>query len=203
MWVRECGYTFHLTQWWMLRNSFQFRSGPKSLKFILQQNQLWSKGNFTTNSQGGKCQIATPSKACYRSSETLAVWQITRPTFDGQSVPEHQHVFRTHLELSPRQSTCHKKWGFPRVLCCVSFIVTWNCFHTNCRFFRLKGRLTRTNTMNFARLLAKGSRTTFVSWTFLSSVTWHISTWMGMLITKTWGLGPQYSLMSMSKQPWV
>ena len=82
----------------------------------------------------------------------------------------------------------------------VWIIVTRNCFQTKCRFLRLKTRPTRTNTMNFARVSANGLRTTPVFWTVFSSVTSHISTWVGMFISRTWGSGPQHGLMSMCKQ---
>ena len=94
--------------------------------------------------------------------------------------------------------------GFRGVLWWYLFIATWNCFHTKCRFMRPKARPTSINAMNFARVSGNKSKTTDVSWTFFSffsSVTRHIFTWVGMLICKTCGLGPQHSLMSRCKLP--
>ena len=81
-WVIECSYKFHLTPRWTLKSMFLVQERISSLDLTLQQNQLClSRGSFSANSQGGKSHIATPSKAWYRSSEMLTMWQTTtRPS---------------------------------------------------------------------------------------------------------------------------
>ena len=65
---------------------------------------------------------------------------------------EHRHTFRilgliwNSQHWSP-QDGWQRKWGFP-VLWWESFMATWNCFHIECRFLRLKAMPTRSNTMN-------------------------------------------------------
>lgn len=129
-------------------------------------NKILSRGNSVANSQGWNPHIAGPSEAWYRRSETLAVWQsATRPTVVHVWLPEHEQAFRTwglvwnsHHESPP--DGCHRKWGFSGVMWRESFIATRNCFHTECRFARLKARPTRTKAINFARVSANGSRIT-------------------------------------------
>ena len=167
----------------------------KWLNFILLQNQSFlSRGYFVENSQGGNPTLQHHQKLIQK--EMLAVWQrpTRRPTVMHIGLPEHQHAFRTlklvwnsRHEIPP--DGCHRKWGFPGVLWWGSFVVTWNCFHTKCRFLRLKSRPTRINAVTFARVSANRSRTTAVSTPFFS-VTGHISTWTGMVLSKTSGSGP-------------
>ena len=75
---------------------------------------------------------------------------------------------------------------------------TWNCFHVECRFLRLKATPTRSNTMNLLEYQWTDQERFPISWTFFSSVMRRICTWAGMLIkSKTWGSMPQHSPMSM------
>ena len=82
-----------------------FRSGPKSMNF--QQNRSFlSRGNFGANFQERKSHIETPAEACYRSSETVGVWQTTHSGAPLTArTPARVQDIRTRLEQSPQKST--------------------------------------------------------------------------------------------------